>query len=92
MGVTEGGVGDLDRGALPQVGSEGLRTKIKKALPRAWGEGLLRSTPVGRLAPGSSWVGAGPWGWLTVTSASQRSSLVPRSAGGVWSAARVAPR
>ena len=46
-----------------------------------FGDGTVRSTPAGRLTPGSSRVGASPCGLFTVTSASQRSSLVPRSAG-----------
>ncbi len=45
------------------------------------GEGLPRSTPAGSFSRGSSRVGALPYGLLTVTSASQRSIRVPRSAG-----------
>ena len=81
MSVPEGGVGDLDRDPLPQVGGKACRTEIEKALPRALGRGIVEIDSGRPFLPGSSWVGAGPCGWLTVTSASQRSNLVPRSAG-----------
>ena len=69
----EGGVGDLD-GTRCGSAAKACGPRSRRRCREPWGEGLSRSIPAGRFSLDQSWVGAGPCGWLTVTSASQRST------------------